>query len=45
LAVTQYAFNITQRPGEDGEALARRIEVILRRLDAQRRRAALGDWA
>lgn len=45
-AVNQrFEFHITQQPGENAEALARRVAELVRRQGAADRRAALGDWS
>lgn len=38
-------FHITQQPGENAEALARRVAEMVQRADRSARRAGLGDWA
>lgn len=40
-----YQFNITQQPGESGEALARRVAQMLREQDAVASRGRLADGA
>jgi hypothetical protein len=43
--ITQnFTFNIVQRPGEDTDALARRVTELVRREGRLERRAGLGDW-
>lgn len=44
-ATQQITINVHQRPGEDSEALARRVAALIRQQQALERRAALGDWA
>lgn len=44
-AAQHFEFHITQRTGEDAEALARRVAELVRRENQSARRAALGDWA
>ncbi|KXA71051.1 phage tail protein [Bordetella hinzii] len=45
-SITQtFTFHITQQPGENAEALARRVADMVRRADQGARRAGLGDWA
>lgn len=44
-ASQHFEFHITQRTGEDAEALARRVAELVRRENQSARRAALGDWA
>jgi TP901 family phage tail tape measure protein len=41
----RFEFHIVQQPGEDGEALARRVAEMVRREGQIQRRGALGDWA
>jgi hypothetical protein len=39
-----FSISIVQRPGEDAEALARRVVEIIHRGERIDRRAGLGDW-
>lgn len=41
----QYTFHVTQKPGEDGKALAERLHRDIKEQDAVRRRGALYDYA